>query len=216
MRKLLESRLFWGVVLIVGGVLFLLQNLFNIQLGALFWSILFVLGGLFFLSVYWTERSNWWAIIPGFVLIGIGLTIGLGGLFPAAADILGGTIILGSLGLSFLVIYLLNRDFWWTLIPAGVLLTLAVVISLESVLTDFGFVSLFFLGIALTFAVVALLPTTQGKMTWAWIPAAILGLLGIIFGVFSGVFIGTFMAYVTPLILILGGGFLLYRALANR
>ncbi len=212
MRKLLESRLFWGVVLIVGGVLFLLQNLFGIQLGALFWSILFVLGGLFFLSVYWTERSNWWAIIPGFVFIGIGLTIGLGALFPAAADILGGTIILGSIGLSFLVIYLLNRDFWWALIPAGVLLTLAVVISLESVLTEFGFVSLFFLGMALTFAVVALLPTSQGRMSWAWIPAGILGIMGIIFGAFSG----AFMAYVTPIVLILGGGYLVVRSLVKR
>lgn len=212
MMKWLESRLFWGVVLIVAGVLFLLQNLFGVQLGGIFWSALFVLGGLFFLSVYFTERANWWAIIPGFTLVGIGLNVGLGALFPAVEDILGGTIVLGSIGLSFLVIYFLNRDFWWTLIPAGVLLTLAVIIPLENFLSDFGFVSLFFLGMALTFAVVALIPTPEGKMKWAWIPAAILGFMGIIFGAFSG----SFMAYLTPLILILGGGFLIYRAMTNR
>lgn len=212
MMKWLESRLFWGVVLIVAGVLFLLQNLFGVQLGGIFWSALFILGGLFFLSVFYTERANWWAIIPGFTLVGIGLLIGLGTVFPAAEDVLGGTIVLGSISLSFFFIYLLNRDFWWALIPTGVLATLAVVIAFENLLTDFGFVSLFFLGMALTFAVVALVPTPQGKMTWSWIPAGILGLMGIIFGAFSG----AFMAYLTPLILILGGGFLIYRAMTNR
>ena len=212
MIKWLESRLFWGVVLIVAGVLFLLQNLFGVQLGGIFWSAIFVLGGLFFLSIYFTERANWWAIIPGFTLVGIGLNVGLGAIFPAVENILGGAIVLGSIGLSFLVIYLLNRDFWWALIPAGVLLTLTVIIPLESFLTEFGFISLFFLGMALTFAVVALIPSPEGKMKWAWIPAAILGVMGIIFGAFSG----AFMAYLTPLILILGGGFLIYRALVNR
>jgi hypothetical protein len=212
MLKLLESRIFWGVVLIIGGVLFLLQSLFGIQLGGLFWSIVFVLGGLFFLSVFFANRANWWAIIPGFTLIGISATIATGELFPSLAGTLGGSFVLGAIGLSFLVIYLLNREFWWAIIPSGVLLTLAIVISLESLLTDTGFVSLFFLGMALTFAVVALVPNPEGRMQWPWIPAGILGLMGIIFGAFSG----EFMVYLVPLALILGGGILIFQTLRRR
>jgi hypothetical protein len=212
MLKLLESRIFWGVVLIIGGVLFLLQSLFGIQLGGLFWSIVFVLGGLFFLSVFFANRANWWAIIPGFTLIGISATIATGELFPSLAGTLGGSFVLGAIGLSFLVIYLLNREFWWAIIPSGVLLTLAIVISLESLLTDTGFVSLFFLGMALTFAIVALVPNPEGRMQWPWIPAGILGLMGIIFGAFSG----EFMVYLVPLALILGGGILIFQTLRRR
>jgi hypothetical protein len=212
MLKLLESRIFWGVVLIIGGVLFLLQSLFGIQLGGLFWSIVFVLGGLFFLSVFFANRANWWAIIPGFTLIGISATIVTGELFPSLAGTRGGSFVLGAIGLSFLVIYLLNREFWWAIIPSGVLLTLAIVISLESLLTDTGFVSLFFLGMALTFAIVALVPNPEGRMQWPWIPAGILGLMGIIFGAFSG----EFMVYLVPLALILGGGILIFQTLRRR
>jgi hypothetical protein len=212
MLKLLESRIFWGVLLIVGGVLFLLQSLFGIQLGGLFWSIVFVLGGLFFLSIFFANRAHWWAIIPGFTLIGISGTIAAGELFPSYAGTLGGSFVLGAIGLSFLVIYLLNREFWWAIIPCGVLLTLTIVIPLEGVLTDLGFVSLFFLGMALTFAIVAMVPTPEGRMQWPWIPAGILGLMGILFGAFSG----AFMAYLVPLALILVGGILIFQTLRKR
>jgi hypothetical protein len=170
------------------------------------------LGGLFFLSVFFANRANWWAIIPGFTLIGISATIVTGELFPSLAGTLGGSFVLGAIGLSFLVIYLLNREFWWAIIPSGVLLTLAIVISLESLLTDTGFVSLFFLGMALTFAIVALVPNPEGRMQWPWIPAGILGLMGIIFGAFSG----EFMVYLVPLALILGGGILIFQTLRRR
>jgi len=48
-----------------------------------------------------------------------------------------------------------------------------------------AFVGLFFLGIGITFGVVALLPTSQGNMRWAWIPAVILAVLGFFFLLFS-------------------------------
>ena len=34
---------------------------------------------------------------------------------------------LGTIGLSFWVIYLTRRDFWWAVIPGGALMTLALV-----------------------------------------------------------------------------------------
>ncbi len=67
----------------------------------------------------------------------------------------------------------------------------------------------FFLGLGLTFVLVGLLPSPQGKMGWAFIPAAVLLVMGI-------VLIGAFTAltnYVWALALIAIGIWLLLRAL---
>ncbi len=212
MSKWLNSRIFWGALLILGGVLFLLQNLFGFQYGNLFWALVIGLAGLFFLTIFFSNRANWWTIIPGFTLLGVGLSISLDTIAPSLSSTLSGPIVLGSIGASFLVIYLLNREFWWAIIPCGVLLTLAIVISLENLLSEMGFVSVFFLGLAATFALVALVPTHEGRMQWPWIPAIILALMGVIFGAFSG----AFMAYLLPIALIVGGGILIFRTLTNK
>ena len=65
MFKWLESRILWGSLLILGGILFLLQNLNIIQVGGLFWAILAVLGAVFFFYIFFSNRLNWWALIPG-------------------------------------------------------------------------------------------------------------------------------------------------------
>lgn len=212
MTKWLNSRIFWGALLILGGVLFLLQNLFGFQYGNLFWALVMGLAGLFFLTIFFSNRANWWTLIPGFTLLGVGLSISLDTFAPSLSSTLSGPIVLGSIGASFLVIYLLNREFWWAIIPCGVLLTLAIVISLENLLSEMGFVSVFFLGLAATFALVALVPTHEGRMQWPWIPAIILALMGVIFGAFSG----AFMAYLLPVVLIVGGGILIFRTLTNK
>jgi len=212
MTKWLNSRIFWGALLILGGVLFLLQNLFGFQYGNLFWALVMGLAGLFFLTIFFSNRENWWSLIPGFTLLGVGLSISLDTFAPSLSSTLSGPIVLGSIGASFLAIYLLNREFWWAIIPCGVLLTLAIVISLENLLSDMGFVSVFFLGLAATFAFLALVPTQEGRMQWPWIPAIILALMGVIFGAFSG----AFMAYLLPVVLIIGGGILIFRTLTNK
>jgi hypothetical protein len=193
-------------------VLFLAQNILGLQLGSLFWSLALGLAGLFFLSVFFSNRQQWWGLIPGLTLLGVAVTVGLDALLPSVGSLFGGGIILGSIGLSFLLIYLFNRDVWAAIIPARVLLALAVTVSLENLVSDFEFVSLFFLGMALTFAVVAMLPTREGNLKWAWIPAGVLGLMGVIFGAFSGATLG----YLWPLVLIIVGLFLVYQTLTSR
>lgn len=212
MSNLLKSRILWGSVLILGGILFLLQNLFGFQFGVLFWALVLGLGGLFFVSIFFTNPANWWGLIPGITLFSVALLVALGALFPGVADAFGGSIVLGGIALSFLVIYLINRENWWAIIPGGVLLSLAVGLAFENYISDTGFVSIFFLGMALTFAVVALLPTPEGKMRWAWIPAGILGIMGVAFGAFSG----SLMAFVAPVFLIGLGAVLILRTLVSR
>ena len=61
-----------GALLVAFGVLFLLQN-FGLFGGAedLVFLVLFGAGGLAFLYVFATNQQQWWAVIPGFVLLGL-------------------------------------------------------------------------------------------------------------------------------------------------
>ena len=75
MKKMLNSRIFWGILVIVGGVMALLDNLGVIGFSDLFWAIIAGLGAAFFLSIFFQNRSYWWSLIPGVSLIGIALSI---------------------------------------------------------------------------------------------------------------------------------------------
>jgi hypothetical protein len=74
-------------------------------------------------------------------------------------------------------VYLAEKTNWWAIIPGGVLFTIAAVALMESSTTAIATGGIFFLGIGLTFALVAILPNTVGQMRWAWIPAGILVLM---------------------------------------
>ena len=178
--KVLGSRIFWGGLLILAGVLFLLDNLGLLTIGDLIWAILLGLGGIAFLTVFITYRQNWWALIPGCTLVGVSITLFLDYFLPQVGSVASGLIILGSIGLAFLIIYLLNWENWWALIPAGVLFTLAVVAVLDEVYPQMDTGSVFFVGLGLTFAALAILPNPIGQMRWAFIPAVILIVIGIV------------------------------------
>ena len=210
--KVLGSRIFWGGLLILAGVLFLLDNLGLLTIGDLIWAILLGLGGIAFLTVFITYRQNWWALIPGCTLVGVSITLFLDFFLPQVGSVASGLIILGSIGLAFLIIYLLNWENWWALIPAGVLFTLAVVAVLDEVYPQMDTGSVFFVGLGLTFAALAILPNPIGQMRWAFIPAVILIVIGIViaavqFPVLSVVF---------ALALIVVGVFFLLRAFRWR
>jgi hypothetical protein len=212
MYRWLGSRILWGVLLVVAGLIFLLESLNILILGSLFWSLLFFLGGIFFLSMFVSDRSSWWWLIPGFTLLGIGGLILLSWAAPGLAETLGGALVLGGIGLSFLVVYLVNRDSWWAIIPAGVMLTLVAVTLFSSRISGAGVGGILFLGLGLTFALVATIPTREGRMTWAWIPAGILTLIGLFILAAAEALIG----YLWPIALIILGGFFLLRAFLPR
>jgi hypothetical protein len=211
--KKIESGVLWGGLLVVLGVLFLMQSL-NIISGTwtLLWAVLFGLGGLAFVYVFTNDRAkNWWSIIPGFTLLGLAALMFLETIFPRSGS-WGGGFFLGAIALSFWVIYITRREFWWAVIPAGVLSTLAVVAMLPSFMGGDLSGGLFFIGIGLTFALVYLLPTTEGRMKWALIPAGILIVMGVLVMAASASLIN----YLWPLVLIALGVYVLWRNLTGR
>ncbi len=210
--KLLESRVLWGSLLVLAGVLFLVQNLGILRVGDLFWVVLLALAGTFFLWDFYQNRSYWWALIPGLTLLSLGAVVLANWLAPDFGGRWSGSILLAGIGLSFALVYWIARANWWAIIPAGVLFTLAVVAGVEEFFPALGAGGLFFLGLGFTFALVALLPNPQGEMQWAWIPAGILMLVGVIFLVARE----NLLIYLWPAALILAGGYFIVRALRNR
>ncbi len=204
--KWFSSRFLWGGLLIVFGALVLLENLGFMTLSGITAALLIAFGGLFFFSLYFQDRNHYWPLIPGFTLISVAGVVILSQVSPKASEGWSGLIILGGIGLSFLVIFLLDRKQWWALIPAGVMITLAFVSALDEFYRmDAG--GIFFLGLALTFALVALVPVPEGDNKWAWIPAGILGLIGV-------VIISSFNQWAKnlwPLLLVLVGIYIIVR-----
>jgi hypothetical protein len=194
--KRIDFRILAGAGLILLGALMLLERLgiFRGELRNLFWGVLFLIGGGYFLFRFLTNvHADWWAAIPGSALIGIGLD----SLIPSVLDKWTGFFFLGFLGLGFLAIFFTGHERWWSLIPGGVLITLGITSFLSDMygLQETG--GIFFIGLGITFFLVAIL----ASMKWAYIPGAILLVLGALIGTsFAGV-----LNYVWPAALILAG-----------
>jgi len=199
--KRIDPSIFGGLILILAGGLFLLQGMGYLDnVGDIFWGAMFLAAGALFLFAFFT--GSWWAVIPGCVLAGIGALI----LLPDSLEVYGGALFLGSIALAFWLVFLTApRERWWAIIPAGVLTTLAAVTFLPDRIGGMATGGVFFFGLALTFLLVALL----AGMRWAYYPAAALAFVGLL-AAFS---LGAISNYAWAIVLIGGGGYLVYRAL---
>jgi hypothetical protein len=205
-----RARSLVGSLMVLGGLLLLTQTLgiFTVR-SDLAWSILFIVAGLAFLALMIADRAIWWPAIPGFTLLGIGLMIALRLAMPFGSPAWAGSIFLGFLGLGFASVYLVRPSNWWAIIPAGTMLTLALVTATTSAARhgpEGG--ALFLIGLGITFMLVYLVPTPRGRMTWAIFPAIVL----LILGVFTGAAISHAANVVWPVLLIAAGVYLVYRS----
>jgi hypothetical protein len=132
-----------------------------------------------FLVVYLRNRSNWWALIPFYVLISIGVMIVL-----TEFDILPGAFtafyVLAVIALPFLVVFLRNRSNWWAMIPFYVLSVIGILVVLLElrVLNGLLIPAYILLAIALPFFVVF---ARNPKNWWSLIPGGILAFIGLSF-----------------------------------
>lgn len=139
-------------------------------------TFVLVVVALPFLYVFFRDRSHWWALIPAYVLLSIGLMIPLVE-YNIMRDTFVATYVLGSIALPFLVIYLLNREHWWALIPAYTLITIGVMVSLleARVLSDLIVPAFVMFAIAIPFLFVYARNPSQW---WPLIPGGIMALIG--------------------------------------
>lgn len=211
--KRLDVRMLIGVVLIAAGVLVLLQTLGLIQGGllTLLWALAFGTGGAIFLFVFLNNQSNWWTLIPACALFSLAAVIALEELGPETTIDWSGVLVLGGIGLPFWLIYIQNPENWWAIIPGGTLSTLAAVAGLSSTMGGDETGGVFFLGLALTFGLLYLLPTPEANMKWALIPAAVLGVMGALLTAAAA----SALQYIWPAALVLIGLYILFRTLSS-
>ena len=199
----LSFRVWVGAGLIVLGALMLLER-FGIFRGAtsILWGLILMAGGAWFLYRFGTHTgSEWWAAIPGCALVGIGMEA----LLPSVLHNWGGFFFLSALGVGFFCVYLSGRERWWAIIPGGLFITLAFIAVMDSVFGVGESGGFLFLGLGLTFLLLAVLASLQ----WAWIPGVVLLVLGFVIGTpFAGA-----TNYVWPVALILGGLLLIVQFL---
>jgi hypothetical protein len=86
------------------------------------WVALYVLSAIAlpFLIGFLRDRNRWGLLIPAYVLLAVGLMVGLIGA-EVLDDLLIPAYVMFAIALPFLVVYLRNRANWWALIPAGIM-----------------------------------------------------------------------------------------------
>jgi hypothetical protein len=199
--KRMGIRVWVGIGLVLLGLLMLAERLGIFEgLMNLFWGLLFLAGGAYFLYRFANNmRGEWWAAIPGFALAGIAAD----SLLPRIFGDWGGLFFLASLGLGFFAVYLSGKERWWAIIPGGVLITLGLISAFSSIFGMQETGGVFFLGLGLTFLLVAVLASMQ----WAYIPAAVLLVMGALLGTpFTGL-----LNFLWPAVLIVGGLILVFQ-----
>jgi len=130
-----------------------------------------------FVAAYLTDRArNWWALIPGGVMLFLALTTLL---VDSAGGEWIGSLFLFLIGLSFLVVYLNNRTRTWALLVAYILGVLAIAPAMASGGGDTAayYGSVFLFAVALPFFIIYF---RSADNWWAIIPAGVLTVLSVI------------------------------------
>jgi hypothetical protein len=207
MRRL-DPRLLLGVLFVLGGLLSLLDAMGIISnAGGIFWGLTFAAGGAVFLYILLTDRNSWWAAFPAFTLFGLAASAFL----PDSLEAYDGLVFFLGISLGFWWVYFSHPENWWAIIPGGVLLTLGIVSVLSDLLAGETSGGVFFLGLGLTFMLVAILPGGRER-SWALIPGTIL----LVFGAILGTPYFGLAEFLWPAVLILLGGYFILRFFTNR
>ena len=73
-----------------------------------------------FLVAYARDHEQWWALIPAWVLLAVGLMVGLIGQ-GVLSDLLIPAYVMFAVAIPFIVVYARDPSQWWALIPGGIM-----------------------------------------------------------------------------------------------
>ena len=162
-----------------------------------------------FLIVFLRNRTQWWALIPTYVLFAIGLMVGLIGIGVLRNEAVA-TFVLWSIALPFLIVFLNNTSQWWALIPTYVLGAVGLMVGLIGlgILNDLLIPAYVMFAIAIPFIVVY---ARDPKQWWALIPAGITAVIGLSFFIAEAA-----VSYVGPVLLIAAGVWIVVRQFGRK
>ena len=196
-----------GVFLVAAGVLLLLQS--YIDLSAWAWFILLIVGGLAALAFYIGDRSNLAMLITAYVFLAIALLLALI-MLGVLRDEGVAAYVLTAIALPFLAVYARDRKQWWFLVPAYVMLAVALMVGLIGlgILGDLLIPAYVMFAIAVPFFAVY---AWDRRRWWALIPAGVMTIIGLFFLVAEAG-----LKWLAPVLLILAGAWILARTLARN
>lgn len=211
-----DYRSWIGISLVLIGVLLGLQQ-FGVLGGGFedaFFALAFGAGVVIFAIIFFQDRRLWWAALVAFILAGLTSQFVLDLLFPTISDGWSGPLFLAFLATGFLVVFLLNRTFWWAVIPSGVLYSVALTAAVDEVPFNIGIDSagIFFIGMGLTFLFLYSVPIAGERQSWAIFPAIPLLVLGAVVGFGNE----GLWDIIWPSLLILGGLYYLFGAFRHK
>jgi hypothetical protein len=213
--RLGSSGLWWGGLLIIGGALSLADATGVFSVSPWMVALFFALAGIGFAIDAARDSRNWWAAIPAGALIGLGALIAfVEG--TTAPEEWGAAILLASSGLGFLAVYLMAREHWWALIPAAVLVSVAIIVASVPLANTGEEIAVVVLGIMAAILVgLALVPIRGRPMWWPLVPAGILGVVAAFLASGETEALESFN-WVLPSAILIIGLFVVYRTLSGR
>ena len=172
--------IFWSVMMIAAGAVFVLRELGMINFDLLTnmtWAIIFgVLSAFFFLTYFLKGVRSWGWLFPAMVLGALSAIVGLED--TVLGGTLSGALILFAIAVPFLVVFAVEpKKNWWALIPAWVMGALGGVVLFESQFSGNVIGTFVLYSIALPFLVIYVLDRNK---TWALIPFGALAIVGLI------------------------------------
>lgn len=216
-----RNTILWGGALLLVGVFLLLVNQHALDPYAPTWQYVVAalcgLGGIAFLILFVRDVVHWWPIIPAFTLLTVGVIIFLTTQTAAVVGEVLGSILFFGIALAFAVIFLLDRNRWWAIIPMGVLLLVSATTALSTFQVSSDVLSAtLFIGMGFVFLLVYLLGPHKREVWWALVPATALVAFGLFTFVFSKATGDLQLTVVSwwPALLVLLGVFLLVRGVA--
>jgi hypothetical protein len=215
MDRFSSSGLWWGLLLIVGGALWLADATNVVTVSPVVVAIFFALAGIGFAIDFVRDPDSWWAAIPAGALSGRGALIAFVEVTTAPEE-WGASLLLAGSGLGFGAVYLRARDHWWALIPAGVLLSVAIVVASVPVIGRGTGIGAVVLGImAALLVALALVPIRGRRMLWPLIPAGILGVIAGFLARDAAEALEPFR-WVSPAVLLVIGLVVVFRTMTGR
>jgi len=202
-----KQGIVWGGLLILFGVMALVEV--YIDLNPWIWFIVLALAGLIVFLVFLTDRSDYSLLLATYILWVIAGLIGL-----LESNILSDPwiplYVLSAIALPFIVVYFRDRNQWWALIPAYVLLAVGLMVLLleSNVLGDLLVPAYVMFAIAIPFLVVF---ANNRKNWWALIPGGILAVIGTAFLIAEAA-----LEYILPVVFIILGIGILVRVFTRK
>jgi hypothetical protein len=209
------TGLWWGVLLIGAGALWLADATGAVVVSPFVVAAFFALAGAGFAYDFARDAHSWWAAIPAGALLGLGALIAfVEGTSGAGAW--GAAMLLAGTGLGFIAIYARTRDHWWALIPGGILLSVALIVASVQIVGPGEGIAVVVLGImAAVLVVLAFAPIRGRRMLWLLIPAGILGVVAAFLARDAAELLEPFN-WVTPALVLVVGLVIVFRTLSGR